>query len=95
MMTEVSVNVGPQNAGAPPPSAPHHHPTLKTDPGQGQATIKVNINYFKTIPGILKLVQLVSTYTLSLPECSYRGCRKLPASVIEAEGGGVPPPLPS
>ncbi|XP_063221045.1 myelin and lymphocyte protein [Bacillus rossius redtenbacheri] len=58
MMTEVSVNVGPQNAGASPPSA-HHHPTVKTDPGQGQATIKVNVGYFKTVPGIIKLVQLL------------------------------------
>lgn len=38
-------------------------PTVKTEPGQPNplASIRLNAAYFKTIPGILKLAQLVST----------------------------------
>jgi len=37
-------------------------PTVKTEPGQPGllSGIRLNIEYFKTIPGIVKLVQVVS-----------------------------------
>lgn len=59
MMTETSVTVIPdQNAGARQP------PTIKTEPGQPGVFAKtgfaINVPYFGTIPGILKIVQLVS-----------------------------------
>lgn len=54
-MTETSVTVIPDNnAGA------RQVPTVKTDPGQPGVLsgIALNPSYFRTIPGILKLVQL-------------------------------------
>jgi hypothetical protein len=61
MMTETTVTVTATEA------APGHNatsqPTVKSDPGQGQgsfAWIRINIPYFRTIPGILKLLQAVS-----------------------------------
>lgn len=40
---------------------PRQVPTVKTEPGQPSplAGIKINVPYFTTIPGIIKLVQLV------------------------------------
>jgi hypothetical protein len=61
MMTETTVTVTTTDA------APGHNssgqPTVKSDPGQGQGSmdwIRLNILYFRTIPGILKLLQVVS-----------------------------------
>lgn len=54
MMTETSITVSPSEG------APH----VKTDPGQGQSSlggVSLNLDYFKTVPGILKLLQAVST----------------------------------
>ena len=60
MMTETTVTVNTTEA------APGHNattqPTVKTDPGQQQTTLawrRLNAPYFKTIPGILKIVQAV------------------------------------
>ncbi|KAK6625374.1 hypothetical protein RUM43_005671 [Polyplax serrata] len=50
MMTETSITVSPSEG------APH----VKTDPGQGQSSlggVSLNLDYFKTVPGILKLLQ--------------------------------------
>lgn len=58
MMTETSITVTPAE-GAP------HAPHVKSDPGQGQGGLgwlRLNTDYFKTIPGILKLIQVVSIY---------------------------------
>lgn len=63
MMTETSVTVIPDNnAGA------RQVPTVKTDPGQpgAFAGLTLNIAYYKTIPGILKLVQVVRIDLFSL-----------------------------
>jgi len=61
MMTETTVTVTTTDA------APGHNAsgqqTVKPDPGQGQGSldwIRLNILYFRTIPGILKLLQVVS-----------------------------------
>jgi hypothetical protein len=61
MMTETTVTVTATDA------APGHHsagqPTVKSDPGQGQGSldwIRLNVQYFRTIPGVLKIVQVVS-----------------------------------
>ncbi|XP_049857728.1 uncharacterized protein LOC126341392 isoform X1 [Schistocerca gregaria] len=68
MMTETTVTVSTQDA------APGHNanaqqqqqqqvPHVKTDPGQQGTPIfslqRLNPNYFRTVPGIIKLVQLV------------------------------------
>jgi len=60
MMTETTVTVTATDA------APGHNasgqPTVKSDPGQGQDSldwIRLNVLYFRTIPGILKLIQVV------------------------------------
>lgn len=56
MMTETAVTVT-TNEGA-----PHHQPSVKTDPGQAPGSLswmRINFEYFKTIPGIIKLVQVV------------------------------------
>lgn len=47
---------------------PRQVPTVKTEPGQPNplAGIRLNIPYFRTIPGIIKLVQLVSTIASNL-----------------------------
>lgn len=53
MMTETSITVSPTEG------APH----VKSDPGQGQGAlswVRFNLDYFKTLPGILKLVEIVS-----------------------------------
>ncbi|KAL0272377.1 UNVERIFIED_CONTAM: hypothetical protein PYX00_005369 [Menopon gallinae] len=55
MMTETSITVTPSE-GAP------HAPQVKSDPGQGQGGLgwlRLNTDYFKTIPGILKLIQVL------------------------------------
>jgi len=59
-MTETTVTVTSMEAG-PGHNAPGQ-PTVKSDPGQGQGSldwIRLNILYFRTIPGILKLLQVV------------------------------------
>ena len=45
-----------------PPPPPQTSITLNTDPTPGARVTEINLNigYFKTLPGILKLVQLVS-----------------------------------
>jgi hypothetical protein len=60
-MTETTVTVT-TTEGAPGHNATSQ-PTVKSDPGQGQnslAWIRLNVAYFRTIPGILKLLQVVS-----------------------------------
>ncbi|KAI4473487.1 hypothetical protein M0804_015321 [Polistes exclamans] len=44
---------------------PRQVPTVKTEPGQPSplAGIRLNVSYFRTIPGIIKLVQLISGLT--------------------------------
>ncbi|XP_034240755.1 CKLF-like MARVEL transmembrane domain-containing protein 4 [Thrips palmi] len=57
MMTETAVTVTTSH-----PQHAQQHPTVKTDPGQSPGNLswmRININYFKTVPGILKLVQAV------------------------------------
>lgn len=51
MMTETVVTVAPQPA--PQPAEPPKNPN-------NLGWLKINISYFATIPGILKLVQVVS-----------------------------------
>jgi hypothetical protein len=68
MMTETTVTVT-TTEGAPGHNATSQ-PTVKSDPGQGQnslAWIRLNFLYFRTIPGILKLLQVVS-YHPSRPQ---------------------------
>ena len=45
----------------PPPAPPSTHITMNTDPTPGASVTEINLNigYFKTLPGILKLIQLV------------------------------------
>jgi hypothetical protein len=65
MMTETTVTVT-TTEGAPGHNATSQ-PTVKSDPGQGQnslAWIRLNFLYFRTIPGILKLLQVVSYHPL-------------------------------
>lgn len=60
-MTETTVTVTTTDAAPGRPAA--SQPTVKSDPGQGQGSldwIRLNISYFRTIPGILKLLQVVS-----------------------------------
>lgn len=60
MMSETVVTV--ENSTTTSGSGSRQGPTVKTDPGQPGLIggIVLNVPYFKTIPGILKLVQLVS-----------------------------------
>lgn len=51
-MTETSITVSPSEG------APH----VKSDPGQGQGGVSLNLDYFKTVPGILKLIQAVRPF---------------------------------
>ena len=48
------------NGGSNPPS--HTQVTVTTDPGPNPESleIRLNIGYFKTAPGIVKILQLVS-----------------------------------
>ena len=52
------------NGGGKPPS--HTQVTVTTDPGPNPESleIRLNIGYFKTASGIIKLVQLVRFYLL-------------------------------
>ncbi|KAL2718481.1 myelin and lymphocyte protein-like [Vespula squamosa] len=47
---------------------PRQVPTVKTEPGQPSplAGIRLNVPYFRTIPGIIKLVQLISNRRYNL-----------------------------
>lgn len=72
MMTETTVTVTTTDA------APGHNatsqPTVKSDPGQGQGSldwIRLNILYFRTIPGILKLLQVVSWDAVTWRFCAF------------------------
>jgi len=70
MMSETVVTMDGSSNNA--SNNPRQVPTVKTEPGQPNplAGIRLNVSYFKTIPGILKLVQLVSiTYSLLLIPC--------------------------
>ncbi|KYM86871.1 hypothetical protein ALC53_03794 [Atta colombica] len=66
MMSETAVTMDGSSNNA--SNNPRQVPTVKTEPGQPSplAGIRLNISYFKTIPGILKLVQLVSDLLLSI-----------------------------
>lgn len=58
MMSETVVTVAGSSNNA--SNNPRQVPTVKTEPGQPSpfAGIRLNVLYFKTIPGIIKLVQL-------------------------------------
>jgi hypothetical protein len=71
MMTETTVTVTTD-------AAPGHNataqPTVKSDPVQGQGSldwIRFNIQYFRTIPGILKLLQVVSRDAVTWRFCTF------------------------
>ncbi|KAH0567557.1 hypothetical protein KQX54_010706 [Cotesia glomerata] len=59
MMSETVVTV--QDGSTNNANNPRQGPTVKTEPGQQSlfAGITLNIPYFKSIPGIIKLVQLM------------------------------------
>ncbi|XP_025986558.1 plasmolipin [Solenopsis invicta] len=59
MMSETVVTMDGSSNNA--SNNPRQVPTVKTEPGQPGlfAGVRLNVPYFKTIPGILKLVQLV------------------------------------
>lgn len=61
MMSETVVTMDGSSNNA--SNNPRQVPTVKTEPGQPNplAGVRLNLPYFKTIPGIIKLVQLVST----------------------------------
>lgn len=51
-MTETTITVSPTEG------APH----VKSDPGQGQnglSWVRLNVDYFKTVQGLLKIIQAV------------------------------------
>lgn len=58
MMSETAVTMDGSSNNA--SNNPRQVPTVKTEPGQPNplAGIRINIPYFRTIPGIIKLVQL-------------------------------------
>lgn len=58
MMSETVVTMDGSSNNA--SNNPRQVPTVKTEPGQPNplAGIRLNVDYFKTIPGIIKLVQL-------------------------------------
>ncbi|XP_003704297.1 plasmolipin-like isoform X3 [Megachile rotundata] len=58
MMSETVVTMDSSSNNT---SNPRQVPTVKTEPGQPNplASIRLNVPYFRTIPGIIKLVQLV------------------------------------
>ncbi|XP_047369724.1 uncharacterized protein LOC124957082 isoform X2 [Vespa velutina] len=58
MMSETVVTV--DNSSNNTSNNPRQVPTVKTEPGQPSplAGIRLNVPYFRTIPGIIKLVQL-------------------------------------
>jgi len=66
MMSETVVTMDGSSNNA--SNNPRQVPTVKTEPGQPNplAGIRLNVSYFKTIPGILKLVQLVSGSLFSI-----------------------------
>lgn len=72
MMTETAVTVTTGH-----PQQAHPHPTVKTDPGQSPGSLswlRINIDYFKTLPGILKLVQAVlGILCMALASPAYTG----------------------
>ncbi|KAL6263114.1 hypothetical protein P5V15_005913 [Pogonomyrmex californicus] len=67
MMSETVVTMDGSSNNA--SNNPRQVPTVKTEPGQPNplAGIRLNVDYFKTIPGILKLIQLVSCSRDSRP----------------------------
>lgn len=66
MMSETVVTMDGSSNNA--SNNPRQVPTVKTEPGQPNplAGIRLNVSYFKTIPGIIKLVQLVSGPLLAI-----------------------------
>lgn len=62
MMSETVVTMDGSSNNA--SNNPRQVPTVKTEPGQPNplSGIRLNADYFKTIPGIIKLVQLVSSF---------------------------------
>lgn len=59
MMSETVVTIDPNRNAQQQPQ--QQQPKPATAPGGALSWIKFNVGYFQTIPGILKLVQLVST----------------------------------
>ncbi|KAK2583371.1 hypothetical protein KPH14_009363 [Odynerus spinipes] len=77
MMSEtvVTMDNSSNNAG----NNPRQVPTVKTEPGQPSplAGIRLNLSYFRTIPGIVKLVQLdlgLGGQLRNLPLIYHRNC---------------------
>ena len=71
-MTETTVTVTTTDAA--PGRNATSQPTVKPDPGQGQGSldwIRLNVLYFRTIPGILKLLQVVSWDTVTWRFCAF------------------------
>ncbi|XP_023289582.1 uncharacterized protein LOC111674275 [Orussus abietinus] len=68
MMAETVVTV--QDGSSHNANNPRQTPTVKSDPGQPGVLggLALNVDYFRTIPGIIKLAQLVS---LNLPPTTY------------------------
>jgi len=50
----------------PPPPAPHTTVTLNTDPTPGARVTEIHLDlgYFRTLPGVLKILELVSVNTV-------------------------------
>lgn len=64
MMSETVVTVDPSRNNAPPKPAPPNQPNAGP-----LSWITFNVAYFQTVPGILKIIQLVSSM---LPSISAR-----------------------
>lgn len=71
MMSETVVTMDGSSNNA--SNNPRQVPTVKTEPGQPNplAGIRLNVPYFRTIPGILKLVQLVSSRSYHILRTSF------------------------
>lgn len=61
MMSETVVTIDPNRN-----AQQQQQPKPATAPGNALSWIKFNVGYFQTIPGILKLVQLVSVLVCCL-----------------------------
>ena len=78
---------GSVHSGYSGPPPPNHQTivTMTTDPNTANPTsvteINLNIGYFKTLPGIIKVVQLVSSERNERSECCY--CNQKVPTVVE------------
>jgi hypothetical protein len=81
-MTETTVTVT-TTEGTPSHNATSQ-PTVKSDPGQSQnslAWIRLNVAYFRTIPGILKVLQVVSCLQTSTERMEVVNCSETSQSM--------------